>query len=393
MPLIKGKSNKAFKANIGKEVAAGKPPKQAVAIAYSVKRNARKKMADGGSAAYPTSRIDSGYGKVIVREAEGGEITAQGEARPHPDEEFNDRKQIMKSKAGFQIRPKKHAAMAPSDVLLTKLYDDEEDLQGSEKPAEPGKADAKLAEGGPVGLAADMLRKRKTVDDFGSEDEKHSEHSTKSTDLGEEYGAGPEEDENPHVRTNLPDEDVNPPEDEFMAGHFKDGGRVEDDTDEMEPEDHEERAEYHEKHARKAREAGEHEMADEHESQAENHRRRADEKRNFHHEMDEQPEDEANDEDNSSVAAAIMSKRRKMLAKGGEVDLSRNADEDPNFEDDASFDALRKENYSESDTLDDMDDPEDSNEIEPEHDEMDRNDEDDVDRIRRRMKKRSPMTK
>jgi hypothetical protein len=39
MPLKKGQ----FKENIKKEVAAGKPPKQAVAIAYSVERKKGKK--------------------------------------------------------------------------------------------------------------------------------------------------------------------------------------------------------------------------------------------------------------------------------------------------------------------------------------------------------------
>ena len=48
MPLIKSKSDKAFKQNIKAEIAAGKPQKQAVAIAYDVKRRAGKKMADGG---------------------------------------------------------------------------------------------------------------------------------------------------------------------------------------------------------------------------------------------------------------------------------------------------------------------------------------------------------
>lgn len=42
MPLSKGKSDKAFKENIRKEVAAGKPVKQAVAIAYS-ERGEKKK--------------------------------------------------------------------------------------------------------------------------------------------------------------------------------------------------------------------------------------------------------------------------------------------------------------------------------------------------------------
>jgi len=45
MPLIKSKSDKAFKKNISAEVKAGKPVKQAVAMAYAVKRAAKK---DGG---------------------------------------------------------------------------------------------------------------------------------------------------------------------------------------------------------------------------------------------------------------------------------------------------------------------------------------------------------
>lgn len=43
MPLKKSKSKAAFKSNIKAEVAAGKPVKQAVAIAYATKRRAGKK--------------------------------------------------------------------------------------------------------------------------------------------------------------------------------------------------------------------------------------------------------------------------------------------------------------------------------------------------------------
>jgi hypothetical protein len=42
MPLIKSKSPAAFQKNVSAEVKAGKPVKQAVAIAYSVKREAKK---------------------------------------------------------------------------------------------------------------------------------------------------------------------------------------------------------------------------------------------------------------------------------------------------------------------------------------------------------------
>lgn len=77
--------------------------------------------------------------------------------------------------------------------------------------------------------------------------------------------------------------------------------------------------------------------------------------------------EEAALEDAASAVAAIMAKRR--MARGGEIlsedalmsddsdqaDLSRNADEDQNLEDQASFDALMKENYSESEGLDELD--------------------------------------
>ena len=46
MPLTHSKSKKAFEHNLKAEIHAGKPQKQAIAIAYSVKRKAKK--AEGG---------------------------------------------------------------------------------------------------------------------------------------------------------------------------------------------------------------------------------------------------------------------------------------------------------------------------------------------------------
>lgn len=48
MPLKKSTSEKAFRQNIRAEVKSGKPVKQAVAIAYSVKRQAAKKSGGRG---------------------------------------------------------------------------------------------------------------------------------------------------------------------------------------------------------------------------------------------------------------------------------------------------------------------------------------------------------
>ncbi len=53
MPLVKGKSPEAFTHNIKSEMKAGRPMKQSLAIAYNMKRKA-KKMATGGE-------MESGY--------------------------------------------------------------------------------------------------------------------------------------------------------------------------------------------------------------------------------------------------------------------------------------------------------------------------------------------
>jgi hypothetical protein len=43
MPLVKSPSKEAFRKNVKAEIKAGKPTKQAVAIAYSTQRQAEKK--------------------------------------------------------------------------------------------------------------------------------------------------------------------------------------------------------------------------------------------------------------------------------------------------------------------------------------------------------------
>lgn len=73
MPLIKSKSEKAFKSNIKAEVAAGKPPKQAVAIAYDVQRRAKK--AKGGEVS-----LSIGRGEKLPAD-QGAGLTAKGRAK------------------------------------------------------------------------------------------------------------------------------------------------------------------------------------------------------------------------------------------------------------------------------------------------------------------------
>ena len=62
MPLIKSTSKKAFETNIKKEVAAGKPVKQAVAIAYAV-AGKKKKMGEKISATMKKDKMSKGKTK------------------------------------------------------------------------------------------------------------------------------------------------------------------------------------------------------------------------------------------------------------------------------------------------------------------------------------------
>jgi hypothetical protein len=48
MPLVKSSSQKAFRSNVKAEVKSGKPVKQAVAIAYSVKNATQHKSPSKG---------------------------------------------------------------------------------------------------------------------------------------------------------------------------------------------------------------------------------------------------------------------------------------------------------------------------------------------------------
>jgi hypothetical protein len=61
MPLEKGSSKQAFQHNIGAEVKAGKPVKQAVAIAYATKRKGDLKEAT-------TTKKDMSYSVGLANE-------------------------------------------------------------------------------------------------------------------------------------------------------------------------------------------------------------------------------------------------------------------------------------------------------------------------------------
>lgn len=241
MPLLKGKKN--IGRNIEVEQEAGKSPKQSLAIALSVSRRNKKKM------------------------AKGGEITADTEKRPMPDDEHDDAKDIARTlpskKVSGWLDNKKEAGNNPS-VEDTEVDDS-------------------------------FVSDRRTSIDQASTPEEMRMKKGPSTDPK-------------HVN----------------ADHLKmaEGGEVE--------------------------------------------------------------------EHYSSIADAILAKsRRSKMADGGQVDLSLNATEGENLEDDLSWDALRKENYSESEGLEELSSPSDSGQHGDSLEDEDEHGESLVDSIRRKKKNSS----
>lgn len=93
MPLIKSKSDKAFKENIRAEVKAGKPVKQAVAIAYDVQRRA-KSMAEGGLYANINAKRER------IAEGSGEKMRKPGQAGAPTDQAFKDSAKTVRMKDG-----------------------------------------------------------------------------------------------------------------------------------------------------------------------------------------------------------------------------------------------------------------------------------------------------
>lgn len=96
MPLIKSKSEKAFKENIRAEVKAGKPVKQAVAIAYSVKR-AAKRAEGGGLYANINAKRER------IAEGSGERMRKPGQAGAPTDKAFRESAKTAKKDGGVVL--------------------------------------------------------------------------------------------------------------------------------------------------------------------------------------------------------------------------------------------------------------------------------------------------
>jgi hypothetical protein len=318
--------------------------------------------------------------------------------------------------------------MVPSDAFSTRLYDEESRLQESDKPGpygeQPPEHDNEVGpnrQGHEVRDMADEHSTRKKpyrmeVEHDDSMDESEPEMRRDRYAKGGEvedsdYDASPNKYEDD--LTDLPpseDEGMSMAESENEVGPDRHG----DDVPDMEDE--------HSTHAKPYAGGGEIEDSEE----------------NIDHDMEMNPahdehspddsedqyDEEAEIEHAASIAAAIMQQRKKMYASGGTVesgskdmnyarggkilsedsmetsdsdvaDLNRNAEEDANMEDKASFNALRKENYSEKSALAESTNPSDSAQHGDDEEARSENKHDNrlVSAIRRKMKTKSPISR
>lgn len=405
MPLMQGKSKKAFEKNIKTEMAHGKPQNQALAIAYSVKRK-NKKMALGGEV--NQSAKTEHRPMPEERDNDAAMVSRNDSIKPPHNDRVTDTPERKQAAKGMKTTRIKHPKMVPSDVLNARLRDEEDDLQRSAAPSSPADQPSRaLDEEGPD-------RQGPKVPDM------QDEHSTKRKPYykGGEIEDAPEEGGTASYPTSRPDRGygrviVKAKGGEVEAQDYKHPENMyEDDLLDLDPsmDEGSAMAKSHDEEDQDAHNPNPLDMEKPHNMyQKKLYAHGGYAEGGTAHEMDEQPEEEHELLDSASIAASIMAKRRKMMqdsgspdedaaeryADGGMVDLSRNADEEPNHEDQYSFEALKKENYSESIGLDELSDPMDSNLHGDDREEVEENDHDAdmVSAIRRKMKMRSPITR
>lgn len=444
MPLIPGKSKKAFKENVRTEMDSGKPQPQSLAISYSVRRKPTKK-ASGGT-------VESGSKDMNM--AEGGAISANNERRPMPENTYDDAKSVSRNSAkaaprhgdrvledtsgpahnNKKTQPIKHPKMVPQSAYSVRMRDEEDHLMESEAPGPYGaqpRADRNEEganrQGPKVRDMASQHNNNRPPYAKGGPVEDTEEARIRRAQLDHQDMDSPSEDEGSQLARSLNEEgpdrqgpSVSDMEDEHSTGRkpYADGGDVSSSDEDDEKTTEQKRKEVSDsfKKALGFADGGSIQFQDaEHPADEDDHNP-ATSRQIYADEMDDQPSEEEEIARQSSLAAAVMAKMKKY-AKGGEitetrdhddilshdsieshpeasqVDLRRNAEEDANEEDQLSFNALQKENYSESAGLDALNQPTDSNlHGDPEErDAEDHHDKSAVSKILAKMRKRSPI--
>lgn len=139
MPLIEGKSKKSLQKNIKTEIESGKDPKQAVAIAYAVKR---RNMAKGGglyeNIHAKRKRIEEGSGEKMRKPGSEGAPTAQAFKQAEKTAEMAEGGMVKHIEQKDTVCPHCRQAMPGTDMR-------EVSKMGHDQGAEP-----KFAMGGKV---------------------------------------------------------------------------------------------------------------------------------------------------------------------------------------------------------------------------------------------------
>lgn len=395
--------------------------------------------------------------------AEGGEVeqdSARTESRPMPGKAYHDEMDVKQSsmkkppamgdsmkqdnisyqaRKGPKTTPIKHPRMVASDIVQSRLMNQEDHLQ----TMEPLSTQEQYSQGDEVPDMQDEHSTRrkpyakggdvKGVHDYNYEGPGTSPAGSLSRDAVKGNTSLSKEDlhreaKKHHERVIGEMRSMPKPKLKGLA----EGGEVEDDLQDLSPSEDEGAEMAHmDDEMGQDRQGPEDHMEEPH---SEHDEMFMDDEENEDHMEDINParladggmvDDEEELEHHASVAAAIMAQREakrsmaldsgsedmdeaEAYAEGGEIlshdsiysddsdqaDLSRNADEDANEEDQTSFNALRKENYSESEGLDQMESPMDSNEHGDMEESASEDDHDDVvSQIRRNMRRRSPITR
>lgn len=413
MPLSQGKSKKAFEHNVKAEMNAGKPQDQSLAIAYSVKRKAKKKMANGGMAYKNDSAKTEGRPMPSERDNDSKMVSRNSGNKPAKNDSWTDNSTIAQAQKP-SITKLSRPALRGSDAFSVRYkteIDEDLDRMNSMPPetdtAPPPKRDDEEGanrQGPKVSDMAAQHNNKKAPYNKEIEDQYAQDMAAAEMKKTQSYANGgpvmEPKDSGIEARERSNEADLqsseSPSEDEADSDARS---RNELDADEQNPNDLD--MEHEHSNGRKPYASG-------------------GTVRSGSRDMDYADGGEVADDHEDSLAAAIMSRKDREsamnsdsdedeminMALGGEIieddndihshgsmesddsdqaDLSRNADEDANEEDQASFNALRKENYSESDGLDELDSPKDSNT--KGHELSDEDENDMVDSVRRKMNK------
>lgn len=366
MPLIHSKKQSAIGPNIKTEMEHGKPQKQSIAIAYNTQRQAKKKKSGGMIRKYADGgEATKGNETSIWENIKNTVASSMDDPEPKPDSKsttpghksMQDTATEGYRKGGMVLTPKQMPRMTESPIIKAKAMTPKDWFNQSEETQsqhpdnlEEDNDQIKPSDAEIMANHVKQLAKGGLINDH---------FSMKSAEEDMEEHPPVLEEDNDQLRLNM---------DEYMGNHAEmlaHGGDIEDTP--------------HDLQSRPDRGWGAIIVRPVATGGGKPSAPMAD---------GGMIDDESDIEDDASLAAAAMYKKR--MAEGGQVDLKENSMEQPNKYYSLNEDEVLKENYDQD--MDDADQPLDSNEHDPEHQEMDDADESIIKSIRRKMKP-SPITR